>query len=113
MMQVVVAPRVLRFLMNLEGHPGGLWRADLLGALREELTIMEARLRAPVTVKAIPAGVPSPTAVIAVVSAEDRGLAVQEWNHAVLRAMRNLSMAHGIAMPRVLSTQEASLPAAS
>ena len=113
MMQVLVSVRSLRFLMNLEGHPGGLWRAELVGALKEELAIMEARLRAPVTVRAIPPDVPSPTAVTASVTADDPLMAVQEWNHAVLRAMRNLSMAYGVLMPRLIATREASVPRAS
>lgn len=109
-MQVLVAGKLLRFVLSVDGMPKGLWRGDLRDALREEVAIMEGKLRAPVTVKAVPPGAPSPSAVIGVVTCDDPVMAVKEWNHAVLRALRNLSMAHGLPMPKFLATVEAAMP---
>ncbi|MFM1942274.1 MAG: hypothetical protein RI897_1256 [Verrucomicrobiota bacterium] len=103
-MRVSVQNRTLRFVLTFDNQPKGLWRADLPQALSEELAILEAKLKSPVNVAVIPPDLPMPSAIIATVVTEQPQAALVEWNQAVLRALRNLSMAHGIEMPSNLIT---------
>jgi hypothetical protein len=103
-MRVSVQNRTLRFVLTFDNQPKGLWRADLPQALTEELAILEARLKSPVNVSVIPPDLPMPSAIIATIVTEQQQTALAEWNQAVLRALRNLSMAHGIEMPSNLVT---------
>jgi hypothetical protein len=72
--------------------------------LAEELAILESKLKSPVNVSVIPPDLPMPSAIIATVVTEQPQAALVEWNQAVLRALRNLSMAHGIEIPSNLIT---------
>jgi len=105
-LQLVASGQVLKFVFTFGALPKGLWRADLPTALIEELAPMEQRLRSPVRTAVIPNDLPMPTAVIASVVTDDHKTALQEWSQAVLRAFRNLSMAHGIEMPSAIITRQ-------
>jgi hypothetical protein len=106
--QVVLKDNTLRFVMALGSADKGLWRAHLLETLREELAVGEGRLRAPFNTVSLPPGLPMPTAIVATITTENHAAAIKEWTEAVLRAFRNLAMAHGVDLPGVIATHQVS-----